>query len=167
MRFPDQYKPLIRPTVLVAIVVWLVAIVLFGTAGHRLIRHIGNQSRITALTSEIMAMAARQEALNIRKDSLKISDDRLSPLLAGLMRAGRKARLQLGEISIGEEKPRDGFRIIPLTLTMKGTYNQIGRFVNYVEREEIRLQFQAVDLAIDDKTGTGIIAKLKAEFISL
>jgi Tfp pilus assembly protein PilO len=124
-------------------------------------------SRINALNREITMLETRQKEIESKKMVLNITDEKLSLILAGLMKAGKKANLMLGEISIAEEKEREGYRVLPVTVVIKGNYNQIGRFINILEREEQRLQFQAIDLSTRETSGTAIIAKLKADFINL
>lgn len=167
MRFPDQFRHLIKPGIIITAVIWVIAALLLITAVQAIATNRAYHNRITALNREITMLEARQKEINSQKQVLNITDEKLSLILASLMKAGKKTNLQLGEISIAEEKERDGYRVLPVTVVLKGNYNQIGRFINILEREEPRMQFQAIDLSTHETSGTAIIAKIKADFINL
>jgi len=167
MRFPDQFRHLIKPGFIITAIIWLITVMLLLTAVQTITNNRAYHNRINGLNREITMLEARQKEIESKKILLNITDEKLSLILADLMKAGKKANLMLGEISIAEEKEREGYRVLPVTVVIKGNYNQIVRFINILEREEQRLQFQTIDFSTRETAGTAIIAKLKADFINL
>lgn len=167
MRIQNKLETLINKWVILVVVSWLVIIIL---AIIVLTSYFKNQSFSThckKLDNEIEMLEKNRAQLTHDKQMLDLGDERLSTILASLTAASKKSKASLGEISVSEEVEREGYKVLPITLSIKGSYNQIGKFINIIEREEIRMQFWDVQLSTKETKGRGVICTMKGEFIIL
>ena len=167
MRIQIKLGTLINKWVTLVVVSWLVIIILAIVV---LTSYFKNQSLSThckKLDNEIEMLKENRAQLAHDKQALDFGDERLSTVLASLTAASKKSKASLGEISVSEEVEREGYKVLPITLSIKGSYNQIGKFINIIEREEIRMQFWDVRLSTKETKGRGIVCTMRGEFIIL
>lgn len=167
MRIQNKLKSLINKWVILVAVSWLGIIILAINvlAVYSENQNLGNYCK--SLANEIKRLEKNRAQLMMNKQMLGLEEERLSTILAGLTAASKRSKVSLGEISVREESEREGYKILPITLSVKGNYNQIGKFINIIEREEMRLQFWDVRLSTKETKGRGIICTMKGEFIIL
>lgn len=167
MRFQNKLGPLKNTWTLITILSWLVAAGSVYWAARSYFYNIELQEQIRQMDREIETMKRNLDNLEKTKHILSDDDERLSAILANLTAASQKSKVSLGEISIGEELPRESYRVLPITVQIMGTYDQIGRFMNIIDRGDQRFRFWDVMLSTKEAKGRGIIGKLTGEFILL
>lgn len=116
------------------------------------------------LTKEIEILTIKKNCIENEIQELDLEDKKLSMILADLLSASTISGASLGETQIANVIENEQYRALPVTISIKGTYNQIGRFVNLLEKN---LQFKIVDVHLSTKEtkGAGIIGTIKADFV--
>lgn len=167
MRFQNKLGPLKNTWTLITVFSWLVAVGFIYWAARAYFYNIELQEQIHQMDQEIETMKRNLDNLEKTKHILSTGDEKLSAILANLTAASQESKVSLGEISIGEELPRESYRVLPITVQIMGTYNQIGNFINIIDRGDQRFQFWDLRLSTKDTKGKGIICKMSGEFIVL
>ena len=167
MRISDKLRIITKPWVIAVFLIWSASGFLswFAAAGH--IRNIAKEKECTKIRSEITRLTELKVKLTVHQAQFTIEDERISAILNGFMSAGKKTNIGIGEIKIGEESERDGYKSLPVTVTIHGDYNQIGHFINTIEREQGRYLIQGIELSTKETKGAGIIGKIIGEYINL
>lgn len=167
MRIHDKLRALINPWFLFTISIWMVVLGMACAALAGYTKNLFYKSQMQELISQFNVLQVKNEQLRNSKFVLNIDDEHLSTILSILIKTSREAKVGLGEISIGTEIMYGGNNALPLTISIKGSYNQIGRFINYLEREDVRFQFTEIELSTKETQGLGIIGKIRGYFIIL
>jgi len=167
MRIQDKYRDLINIWIIFIIISLSIVIgityVVISSYSHT----IALKNQCKTLNKEIEGLEENRIKVEDSKKQLNLGDERLSTILAILTSASKRSKASLGEISISEEIEREDYKVLPITLAIKGNYNQIGRFINTIERKDIRFQFWEIELSTKETMGRGIICKIKGEFVIL
>jgi Tfp pilus assembly protein PilO len=125
---------------------------------------LNNQQAV--LKQEIEILKITQTELETVKKYLKIEDKKLSLVLTELLSAAKKSGVNLGETEIGDIGDKDNFRVMPVMISVKGDFNQIGRFINILEKNP-RFQTKEIDMSTKETKGIGIISRIRADYILL
>ena len=121
---------------------------------------------ILAIQAEIAELEIRQQMIEQNQSEVQFEDKQLSALLSDLFGACKASQTRLGETAVLDPKDGEGYESIPISVSVRGTYNQIGRFVNRLEKAN-RFRIKELNLSSKDHKGLGILGKLKAEYIRL
>ncbi|OPX18416.1 hypothetical protein BXT86_01275 [candidate division WOR-3 bacterium 4484_100] len=160
----DKFRDLIGHGVVNIAVPWFLIVILLYLAVFTCSHNRSLRLRIRRLKQEISELEKISSQVEVSRKVLSSPDERLSAILNTLNTAGKWAGIGLGEVGIGDELERDGYYVLPISLVIKGNYNQIGRFINWIERCDNRIQFTQIRL--ETKAGR-IVCELKGEFIIL
>ena len=166
MRIQDLYSNITSCWVIFTIAIWLVLIL---TAGSVLLFYTRTESmkkQKEKLNYEIILLAAKKDRIELSMSELNLADKKLSVILNDLLKASKKSGALLGETSIAEINEEENFKSLPLNISVKGNYNQIGKFINLLEKN-MSFRIREVKLSTKEKKTKGIICTIKAEFISL
>lgn len=166
MRIHNIYSTLTNTWVILAIVTWLILILTAGSvltfySKAEILKSYKNQ-----LNRDIAVLAEKKDRIESSMSKLNLEDKKLSAILTDLLSASKKSGARLGETSIAELSEQDDYKLLPVTISVKGNYNQIGKFINLVEKN-LRFNVIEVNLSTKQTKGAGIICKIKAEFIIL
>jgi|YelNatPaOPRAMG01_1025707.scaffolds.fasta_scaffold07014_2 Tfp pilus assembly protein PilO len=123
--------------------------------------------QLRALVKQKSILQERQKKIEEQKVILNIKEANLSKILGLLIKSSKNSGALLGTISVGHRMEYRDAMAIPLTITVKGNYNQIARLVNILEREDIRFQLIEISLSTKETKGMGIIGRLKGYFALL
>lgn len=167
MRIQDKFGALINPWIVFVLSVWLANITLIYAVITGNIKDKIYETQYQELNCQFNTLQEKLKQLKDRKVIMKIDDERLSTLLSLLVKASSKSDAGLGEISIGTVAEYEGNKALPVAITIKGNFNQIGRFINNLEAEDARFQFCEMELSTKETKGAGIMCKLKGYFIIL
>lgn len=124
------------------------------------------KEQVEKLSNEITLLSAKKNQIESSMDELNMKDKKLSVILNDLLSASKKSGVLLGETSIAELNEEENFRSLPLSISVKGNYNQIGKFINLLEKN-MCFRINEVKLSTKEKKVRGIVCTIKAEFISL
>lgn len=167
MRIQDKYRDLINIWIIFIIISLSIVIGITCVAISSYSHSIALKNQCKTLNKEIERLEENRIQVQTSKKKFNLGDDKLSTILSTLTSASKKSKASLGEISISEEIERGDYKVLPITLAIKGNYNQIGRFINTIERKDIRFQFWEIELSTKETMGRGIICKIKGEFVIL
>ncbi len=167
MRVQDKFRALISPLTIFVLFIWLITCILLYNAFLIYIKNKTYIIQCQELQSKLNILQEKSKQLKNKEISFNLKDERLSAILSLLVSASKKSDAQIGEVNIGTEMENMDNKVLPLIIVVKGTYNQIGRFINNIEREDPRLQFNDIELSTKETNGLGIICKLKGYFIIL
>jgi Tfp pilus assembly protein PilO len=166
MRIQDLYRNITSRWVLLIFATWLVLIL---TAGTILLLYAGTGSmnrQKEQLNNEIALLSAKKDRVESSMNELNMEDKKLSAILSDLLSASKKSGALLGETSIAELSKEETFKSLPLNISVKGNYNQVGKFINILEKN-MCFRINEIKLSTKEKKLKGIICTIKAEFISL
>jgi len=119
-----------------------------------------------ALKQEIETLKKKKIELEKAKKSLNVEDKKLSMILTELLSASKKSGVNLGETEVGDFNDKENFRVLPITISVKGDFNQIGRFVNILEKNP-RFQTKGINLSTKETKGIGIIGQIHVDYVFL
>ncbi len=164
MRIQNKIGALITFKFLIPFFIFLILLgVIFGIISSYSY-NLEYRDQLRALVKEKSILQERQKKIEEQKVILNIKEDNLSRILGLLIRSSKNSGALLGEISLGQRMEYRNTMAIPLTITIKGNYNQIARLVNNLEREDIRFQLTEISLSTKETKGIGIIGRLKGYF---
>ena len=124
------------------------------------------KEQVEKLSNEITLLSAKKNQIESSMDELNMKDKKLSVILNDLLSARKKSGVLLGETSIAELNEEENFRSLPLSISVRGNYNQIGKSINLLEKN-MCFRINEVKLSTKEKKVRGIVCTIKAEFISL
>jgi len=164
MRIRNITDALASRWVILTIIIWVGTIMVFGFVLAYSSKNENLRNEQIELNQEIQILSEKKNYVEAGKKNFTLEDKKLSIILADLLSAGKQSGVALGEMQIAELTEHDNYRALPITISMKGDFNQIGKFVNLVEKN---LQFQILDINVSTKEtkGIGIICKIRAEFL--
>jgi Tfp pilus assembly protein PilO len=151
--------------VILTIISWAIIIVMASNviSFHSQNETLGNQK--VELTREIEILTQKKDYIEAGREQFKfLKDKKLSIILSDLLSASNKSGAMLGETEIGELISHDNYQSLPITISVKGSYNQIGTFINLFENN-LQFQISDINLSTKESKGSGIICRIKAEFI--
>ena len=166
MQIQDFYRNITSRWILLTLVTWVVLIL---TASTNLLLYSRTESmkkQNTQLNTEIALLKEKKERIESSMNELNVEDKKLSATLNDLLSASKKSGVLLGETSIAELNEDEDFSFLPLNISVKGNYNQIGKFINLLEKN-MCFRINEIKLSTKEKKVKGIICTIKAEFISL
>lgn len=166
MRIHNIYSTLASPWVILSIVTWLILILIAGSVLTFYGKAETLKSYKNQLNLDIAVFGEKKDRIESSMSKLNLEDKKLSAILTDLLNASKKSGARLGETSIAELSEQDDYKSLPVTISVKGNYNQIGKFINLVEKN-LRFNVIEVNLSTKQTKGAGIICKIKAEFIIL
>lgn len=112
-----------------------------------------HQKRINRLKNDIRKreeLMKENEAVDRVIKSISVTDreeNRLSPTLSFLITAADISGASLGKIEFGEWRPKEKYDEAEVQFTVLGSYDHIGRFVNYLERKKPAILMQGLKVA--------------------
>ena len=166
MRIQDFYSNLTSRWILLTIASWLVLILVAVTILLLYTRTESMKKQKIQLNTEIAQLAEKKDRIEASMNELNMEDKKLSAILNDLLIASKKSGALLGETSIAELNKEENFSSLPLNISVKGNYNQIGKFINLLEKN-MCFRINEIKLSIKEKKIKGIVCTIKAEFISL
>ncbi len=166
MRIQNIVNALTSRWIIFTIITWSIVILAGGSVFtyHRNKAALKHQ-RIQLL-SEIETLSKKRDNISAGKEQFNFEDRKLSAILSDLLSASKESGACLGETEIEELVRHDNYQLLPVTITVKGDYNQIGKFVNLLEKN-VRFKILEVNQSTKETKGSGIVCKIKAEFITL
>lgn len=164
MRFQAVYHTVKNRWVIMIICLWTLIAAVAVSSLVLWVKSLAMQDEQITLAQYIEKLEKKKQFFENHPGNLQSDDVRLTAILTDLMEAREKSRIQLLETSISEEMTLETHTVISVTISVRGTYNQIGMFVNLLEKNQ---HFKVVDLNMStkQKERSGIIGKINAEFI--
>ena len=166
MRIQDFYSNLRSRWISLTIATWFVLILLAGTNFLLYSRIEAMKAQKIQLDTDIALLKEKKERIEFSMNELNLEDKKLSAILNDLLSASKKSGALLGETSIAELNKEESFNSLPLNISVKGNYNQIGKFINLLEKN-MCFRINEIKLSTKEKKIKGIVCTIKAEFISL
>jgi Tfp pilus assembly protein PilO len=166
MRIQDFYSNITSRWVILTLVTWTVLILTAGSVLLFCTKTESMKKQKEKLDYEITLLAAKKDRIESNMSELNSEDRKLSVILNDLLKASKKSGALLGETSIAEINEEENFKSLPLSISVKGNYNQIGKFINLLEKN-VCFRIREIKLSTKQKKVKGIICTIKAEFISL
>ncbi len=166
MRIQNIIRSLTSRWFVFTYIMWLILLLSIFYCGMYGYKYINLKHQRIQLNNEIKMLVEKKEYVQAKKEGLNLDDVRLSAILSDLLSVSKKSGARLGETEVSTLIERDNYKAFPVTISIKGSYNQIGRFVNLVEKN-LRFEVQEVNLSTKETKGIGIVCEIKAEFIIL
>lgn len=166
MRIQNIVNHLTNRWVLFILITWSILILTAGSVFVYYFKNVTLKNQKIQLNEEIKILSEKRDCIDTEKERFNLKDKKLSAILADLLSASKKSGARLGETGIAELIEHETYQAFPVTISIKGNYNQIGRFVNLIEKN-LRFKILEVNLSIKETKGAGIISKIEAEFIIL
>ena len=166
MRIQDFYSNMRSRWISLTIATWLVIMLIAGTVLLLYSRTESMKKQNIQLNTEIALLKEKKERIESSMNELNMEDKKLSAILNDLLCASKKSGAMLGETSIAELNEEESFNSLPLNISIKGNYNQIGKFINLLEKN-MCFRINEIKLSTKEKKIKGIVCTIKAEFISL
>ena len=164
MRIQNIINSLANRWVIFTLITWVIlaVVIIFVFTNNWKSETLRNQK--IELSREIEMLSEKKDYIEAGKEKLNLEDKKLSVILSDLLSASKKSGASLGETQIAEVIEHDNYRSLPVTISIKGNYNQIGKFINLLEKN-LQFQIMEVNLSTKETKGKGIICTIKAEFV--
>ncbi len=164
MRIQDIISSLGNRWIIYLIATWA-AILIFAIL---IIYYLGQnqlqQYQKVELSQAIEMLKEKKKLLDEGKKQVNLEDAKLSMILSDILTASSKSNVSLGQTEIAEVISRENYSAQPIIITAKGDYNQIGTFVNLLEKN-LRFQILDVQLSTKESKAEGIVCRIKVEFV--
>jgi Tfp pilus assembly protein PilO len=166
MRFQDIYHTIKNPVVIKIAAMWGLVGAVGIFSAFLWIKAIIIQDEHISLKQQIEILTKKRSFLESDSIEMQVEDIRLTMILVDLLEARKQSNIHLMEASVSDEVLSETYARMPLTVTLRGTYNQIGMFVNALEKKP-RFKIIEVNLSTKQKKRSGIIGEIKADFIRI
>jgi hypothetical protein len=166
MRVHLDLKNLTNRWIVLTIAVWSILALLAVVITMVVFKTSDLHSAEDLLERDIHSLTVARERIEQEKTRVGFDDKKISEILTELVTSSKRAGVRLGETELGDVESRGTHIVIPVTVSIKGNYNQIGMFVNILEHN-LRFKIMEVSLSTKETKGSGILTKLHAEYVIL
>lgn len=133
-----------------------VVLVLFFTSSQT--KQLNLRNRIEHLKQEVAekeSLQMKQEEIDKVIKSISVmsgEEKRISPALSFLVSAADISGSSLGKIEFGEWQNKEKFNQAGIQFTLAGNYDNIGKFLNYLERKKPAILIQGMKITKVENT---------------
>lgn len=166
MRIQNIPGSLTNRWILLTIVAWLIVFTIVCTNAFTYLDGKEANDQIKRMQREIESLNKKKRAIEQNTIELDLSDKKLSMILSDLLQACRKSGANLAETKVGLLTENMNYECLPITVTINGDYNNIGTFVNLMEKN-LRFRILEVNLSTKETESRSIVSRILAEFIVL
>jgi Tfp pilus assembly protein PilO len=166
MRIQDIFGSLANRWIAVTIIVWVITLAIATSNGWFYFETKLLCAKIDHTKHEIEVLSEKKRLLNQERVELEIEDKKLSMILTDLLTACKKSGVYLGETKVAHATEHEDYASLPITISIKGSYNQIGKFLNLIEKT-LRFKVLEVGLSTKETKSQTIVGKIFVEFMVL
>jgi Tfp pilus assembly protein PilO len=161
MRIQDIFGSLSSRWVIFTLVTWLAvsAVTVLNAAFYYRTQFLREQ--VTQVQREIDILSKKKAVWEQH-----MVDKRLSMILADLLSASKQSGVHLTETKVALLDEQKNYAALPIEVKIMGTFNQIGIFVNSIEKNP-RFRILEINLSTKGTEAKAIVGKVVTEFIVL
>jgi Tfp pilus assembly protein PilO len=166
MRIQDIFGSLSSRWVIFTLVTWLAvsAVTVLNAAFYYRTQFLREQ--VTQVQREIDILSKKKAVWEQHKVEVDMVDKRLSMILADLLSASKQSGVHLTETKVALLDEQKNYAALPIEVKIMGTFNQIGIFVNSIEKNP-RFRILEINLSTKGTEAKAIVGKVVTEFIVL